>query len=106
MKKITLAIAALLASTSAFAQTASSEAVCTKLSQLSAQIMKNRQAGTPLSGMMEVTSKSTNAEVNRVTRKILLLAYDEPRFGTESYQQRSINDFSNKIMLACLKGKL
>jgi len=67
--------------------TAETEDPCPMLGELAASIMENRQVGTPISDMMAV------APDNDLVTSIVLQAYQEPRYSTEEYRQRAVDDF-------------
>lgn len=75
--------------------TAETEDPCPVLGELSGVIMENRQAGTPISKMMSVSPD------NDLVTAIILQAYQQPRYSTEKYRQRAIDDFANTVMTAC-----
>jgi len=103
MKKLIIALS-LMASFTTFAEevepvTDESQlsANCELLETLSREIMTNRQFGIPLRSMLEIMEQGT------LGRKITLLAYSMPVYGTEKYQQKAINDFANGYLLECVK---
>jgi len=69
---------------------------CELLERLSRSIMI-RQSGIPLRSMLEIVKEGT------LERKITLLAYSMPVYGTEKYQQKAIDDFANGYLLECVK---
>lgn len=71
---------------------------CTTVSQLAGSIMELRQMGEPMQNLImnddgEYSSKETN--------RLVLLAYEEPRFSTVKGVKTSIQDFSNEAFRHC-----
>lgn len=64
--------------------------------------MKARQSGASLDQVMEVViAQGMEADMT----PIIMLAYDVPRYGTESYRSGAINDFKSKILKVCMEIK-
>ena len=100
MKKFTIlafACIASLASGSAFA----AGDQCQGLEDAARPVMSARQAGVPLSKVLEVSESDKNSDVRKLTRLIALEAYGKPRFETEEYQARATADFADEIRLIC-----
>jgi len=72
--------------------------VCSTFEELAGLIMEHRQLGTPMSKIMKILGS------DKIGRKIVVDAYEETRFSTESYQKKSIENFKNKWFLSCFKG--
>ena len=71
---------------------------CAVLGEVALLIMKNRQAGASLSGLMEI------AEGDPLLIQIILAAYELPRWSTPANISRAEEDFSNEVMLDCYRG--
>ena len=97
-----LSLIAIMAFTAPAIATAQDKAAeqCELAVQIAEAIMQNRQAGTPISKMMEV------ADGNQAIIGLILVAYDTPRFSTQEYQLQAVTDFSNEVGLACYKGQI
>ena len=79
--------------------------MCAALGQMSESIMLSRQVGVPLSQMIEITSnEGEDEELQKTIRKIVLAAYDEPRYNSVDYQQQAAQEFNNKVVLECLRS--
>jgi len=100
MKLTTILLAAALMSSACYAE-AEEMATCSDIASLAGAVMKNRQTGVEMAVVLELVSKST---VSDIATPMVIAAYEKPRFGTTEYQQRSISDFKNEIMLSCVKG--
>lgn len=98
-----LVLAALLVAAPSMATTKAQLAECTALSGVAGVIMEARQAGAPLSMIMEVSYK--NAGATKIIQALAMDAYKAPRYNTPQYQQRAIDDFKNTIMMLCLENK-
>lgn len=73
--------------------------MCKSLSTLSGTIMRNRQAGVPMSAALDSV---IDGKLKPFTIEIIKLAYAQPKYATEEYQENSVNEFSNQYMLQCL----
>ena len=93
MKKLITAIAATLSFN------ASAGMPCKDMHDVSVMIMEARHAGVP------VTTSIDNLEKYgfEFMAGIALLAYDEPRYSTESMKQKSVTEFGNMIYVECKK---
>ena len=71
---------------------------CTTISQLAGSIMELRQMGEPMQNLiMNEDGNVSSSETNR----LVLLAYEEPRFSTVKGVKNSIQDFSNEVFRHC-----
>lgn len=75
-----------------------SSSTCIKFEELATKIMRDRQAGTPVGQVLARTGGDD------LLRKVVLEAYDTPRFGSDKYQQRAITEFANKWAVECYKS--
>lgn len=73
---------------------------CDAVSHMAKTVMQQRQQGMSISEMMK------HDQGQDWIRKVMMDAYDEPRYSTSEYQQETIVEFSNKYHLLCLRGKL
>ena len=99
MKKLIAATAiALAACAPAVAEEEVSTAEwCGTLHGLAEQVMSARQSGVPMPEVMTI------AEGSPAMESMTMAAYDEPRYTTESVQQRVIVDFANDVYRICLE---
>ncbi len=74
---------------------------CDTLGDVAAAIMKQRQAGTALSKMMDAASAAGSMEA--LIAGLTMIAYDQPRMASDAGKQRSIDDFRNAVELECYK---
>lgn len=77
-------------------------AACNSISSLAETIMKQRQNGAPMSEMMRIAGEAGGA-IGKVGEELVIMAYDKPRYTTENYQQRVIEDFRDSAHLECVK---
>lgn len=98
MKKLTLALFALLAAP-ATAQEMTPDELCATFATYAEVVMKARQGGVPLGQMLDTIDGEP------VLRALLMVAYDQPRFSTESYQQDAISTFRDEVHLGCLQAQ-
>lgn len=93
MKKTLIATAAILSFN------ANAGMPCKDMHDVSVMIMEARQAG------VSVTESIENLEKYgfEFMTGIALLAYEKPRYSTESMKQRSVTEFGNMIYIGCKK---
>jgi hypothetical protein len=80
------------------------DGTCDRMSNLSKQIMTNRQNGVSLNEMMSTLNSVNNSALKTVTKTMVLDAYEHPRYNTATVKQRTIDEFANKYMLMCVKA--
>lgn len=109
MRKIVTLVCMMLIGASCYADEDSEkyksiDSICKSISKSSAMVMQARQANVPMSEQMDILGDGSFGESFTSTmRKIIIAAYDSPRFSTASYQAQAVNDFENENMLNCLK---
>lgn len=71
-------------------------------------IMKARQSNLPMYENLELIDEiyGSNEKAVKALKKIVIMAYEQPQFGLEEYKEKTIVDFENDIMLACMKAKM
>jgi hypothetical protein len=92
----TIILTAALLATSAHAQI--SERFCEVHGNLSETIMKSRQAGVPLSGMLKTAGDDT------LIRAMVMMAYQVPRMEVEENKRNAISDFRAERELKCFEA--
>ena len=83
----------------------------TKLCQVQEQgasaIMGLRQNGERIAKILSTYENQnpadTDTDVNKMIKRVILEAYEEPRFMTEEFKSRAITDYADKVFLRCLK---
>jgi hypothetical protein len=85
------------------AQSSETLARCDKRGQLAETVMTQRQNGLAISTLLAIAESSENAVVRDLVVGIVIEAYDRPRFTSDEYQVRAIQDFRNDMELQCLK---
>lgn len=76
------------------------DAACGVYEQLANATMSLRQNGVPLREAMEFLGDSES----QLLRRIIVEAYEVPRFNAEPTRQRAITDYSDKVYLDCLRA--
>lgn len=111
IKKILLAaaISAMMAAPT-YAQVAESsidDSGCRFAMDLSEVVMKGRQLGVPITEPVDnfVGALEDKAEKDMVM-KLILDAYDEPKYSTVEYQQEAVDEFANRYYLACMQSEM
>jgi nitrate reductase beta subunit len=78
---------------------------CTSMSGSAEAIMKARQTGVPMSTMIERATNGLDNELLRsMYQKIVIAAYNERGYITESMQERIIAEFRDLNMAECMKA--
>lgn len=101
MKKLLIVVLALgLITSAAHAQESDDEVVtCEDYGELAGLIMRSRQAGVPLAQMMAIVRDDP------VMREAALMAYETPRYNTDSIRQREIADFRDSWTVICYRAR-
>lgn len=81
---------------------------CEMLQRISYQVMLSRQQGIPLSKEMELINglektESKSSRATQILKKIVISAYEEPKYEAKVNQEKSAVEFSNDWALACYK---
>ncbi len=95
MNKLLILIAALSAPVMA------EQASCEYIGTIAETIMKARQSDRPMSKLMAVIDQYEMPSV----KPIVVAAYQEPSYSSDSYKQKAIAEFRNTVELACYEGK-
>lgn len=106
MKKIAVITAAVLSACVAqpvVAAPASEKDLCNSIESLARQVMRARQAGVPLSAVLSAGDPDNPAK--EMVRSMAMIAYGGPRYSTEEYKQREIDEFANKFAHMCYNRK-
>lgn len=74
--------------------------LCPSMGRLADSIMKGRQEGLAMSDMMGLAGES---EVSSLVRKMVIMAFEEPRYHSEEGKLRATQDFRAKIETICYK---
>ena len=95
----------LLLSFSLFTYSQSEEqlAMCESLKGLATVIMQNRQQEVDLSKMINLAQESEEP-FKSAMMELIIIAYEEPAYSSESYQLNSVKKFSNSVYLECIKS--
>jgi len=70
--------------------------ICETLGDVAYKVMELRQGGVPMSTVMQISD-------SELVQAIIVDAYDQPRFSTDSYKQNAMNDFRNYVEVECYK---
>lgn len=71
---------------------------CTEMSSLAETIMSGRQSGVSMAQMMETVGDI------EIGQRMIIAAYDVPRYRTEKHIQNAIKDFRDELYLECAKA--
>jgi len=97
-----LALAFLALASPAAAQDTDMIDTCSHAAGLAETIMVGRQSGVPVSDALQNVLPLIPDESRGLMQRIILAAYEHPRFSTEKYQQREITEFQNSVFLSCM----
>lgn len=78
--------------------------LCSTLGKTAELILDLRESGMPLSRVLELTTTS-EPEMAKVAREMVLAAYDLPRFSTPAMKERQSQDFRNQVELMCFRSQ-
>jgi hypothetical protein len=78
-------------------------AMCESLKGLATVIMQNRQQEVDLSKMINLAQESEEP-FKSAMMELIIIAYEEPAYSSESYQLNSVKKFSNSVYLECIKS--
>lgn len=79
---------------------------CDTYSVLSRSIMSARQSGTPMKQQMDIVLKSGGSpELQGFMKNLVIAAYEEPAWSSESRKEKAITDFENGFYLSCVKSQ-
>lgn len=77
---------------------------CNSVSKLAESIMKARQNGVPMRDIFNILhAHSTSESFTAISNELVIAAYEEPHWSTESNKTRAARDFSDRFYLACVK---
>jgi ABC-type oligopeptide transport system substrate-binding subunit len=89
--------------------TAGNSVYCQAVSETAYAIQKARQSGVSMAKLIEIAERSNdgtpsgNVAVGTI-RAMVIRAYEIPRFSSEVFKQRAMEDFRDQETLRCLKG--
>jgi hypothetical protein len=79
---------------------------CKKLGVLAENIMTNRQAGADFTEMLDVAENTgCSEELKKLTKNLVIEAYDRSEYSTQEYKERAIRRFKNDVMVKCYKNQ-
>jgi hypothetical protein len=93
--KTTLTIIAMFLATPVVSEE-EGEHICETLGDVAYKVMELRQGGVPVSTVMQISD-------SKLVEAIVVDAYDQPRFSTDSYKRESIDNFRNDVEVQCYK---
>lgn len=71
---------------------------CTLVGDLATSIMKGRQNGVNMAKALTIAKDSA------LSQKIVEMAYEHPRYSTDEYITREVENFTNDIISGCMKS--
>ncbi len=67
---------------------------CEYTGKMAATIMTGRQAGLPMSKLLDISE-------GKMEKEMVFQAYDVPLYQSEEFQQRAVKDFSDRWEVTC-----
>ncbi len=77
---------------------------CKSISNTAGLIMELRQKGVAMSAVMEIIINSDDSAAKNLYSHIIMTAYDSPRYSSDSYIKKAIEDFINLNYLFCMQA--
>lgn len=100
MKKLLTALALTLTFTANASEEKKSEVdVCNQISELAERYMTLRQDGVSMSKLYKT------AKGNKLVEKMIVDAYEVPKFSTDEYREIQVSKFKNRWFLNCVKSR-
>ena len=99
--KYAILIAVLLSTSAAQAAAPSKDETCKKWGDLAAKIMDLRQLEEPMSSVIKLIASDKES---KITRAIIIDAYNQPSYKTNQNQKRATDEYRNKVELECFKS--
>lgn len=89
--------------------TAGNSVYCQAVSETAYAIQKARQNGVSMAQLIEIAERANNGTPSgkaavETARAMVIRAYEIPRFSSEAFKQRAMEDFRDQEALRCLKG--
>ena len=68
--------------------------------------MDARQVGVPIDRSLEIARNvaKDNEFFLKISKQLVIDAYDQPKFATEKYRNEQVNEFAAKHYIACVKA--
>lgn len=100
MKKLLTALALTLTFTTNASEENKGEVdVCNQISELAERYMTLRQDGVSMSKLYKT------AKGNKLVEKMVVDAYEVPKFSTDEYREIQVSKFKNRWFLNCVKSR-
>ena len=89
--------------------TAGNSVYCQAVSEIAYTIQKARQGGVSMAQLIEIAERSNDGTPSGkvavgTVRAMVIRAYEIPRYSSEVFKQRAMEDFRDQEALRCLKG--
>jgi len=102
MKKVVLFSAFMAIASTAMAEDYEPVKTCTSISRGAESTMTARQRGVSAQEMFEM-AKEDDGKINPVIQKMIVGAYEQPRYTTEEYRQRAAKEYGNAWFVKCMR---
>lgn len=84
---------------------AQADDMCKTIATVAGITMESRQKGVPMDKLLDIykSIKDSNPQLYKAFKTLAIVAYEMPRYHTESMQKRMIEDYYNNAYLQCIK---
>lgn len=76
---------------------------CKDVADLSKNIMEARQAGVPLTLIMDLVEKESSGAKDLI-KALVISAYKEPNYSSPSMVKKATTEFTNKVYIDCIEA--
>ncbi|RXS99014.1 hypothetical protein [Acinetobacter junii] len=82
------------------------EAYCKATLSMAKSIMDARQVGVPIDRSLEIAGNvaKDNEFFLKISKQLVIDAYEQPKFATEKYRNEQVNEFAAKHYISCVKA--
>ncbi|QNQ40041.1 hypothetical protein [Brucella intermedia] len=99
--KHAILLSVLLSAGAAQAAEPTKDEMCKRWGDLAVKIMDLRQLEEPMSSVIKLIASDKDS---KVTRAIIIDAYNQPSYKTKQNQKRATDEYRNKVELECFKN--
>ena len=78
---------------------------CEQVGSLAEFVMELRQEGVPMKDQWERATKLGDPVFEEWMKKVLVIAYDGPKYTSKRYQKQAASEFGSRAFVECLKAE-
>lgn len=81
---------------------------CNSISEMANIFMQLRQGDYALRDALNIVEQTAvdDERAREIAKAIVIEAWSVPAYGTEEYRQKAIREFTDKVLLTCVKGEV